>query len=454
MTSSLNSRGARLQPYLVGPPKGGPHVGLGVVAVLAVALLASGVRAQPASIRVLFIGNSLTSSNDLPGMIETLARTSGPRVDCDAVAFPNFSLEDHWNRGDAAKAIARGGWNTVILQQGPSALPESQVLLREYTRKFDAEIRRVGARTALYMVWPSAARRGDFDGVKTSYETAARDVGGLFLPVGEAWRAVWRRDAAHRAVRSRQLSPVARGHVSGCARHLSAPHGQAGADDAAAVRDIIRPNGRIAAGSGRGERSTVTAALATVFADVRFALRGLAKHRAFAATAVLSLALGIGVNTGIFTVLRALLLEPLPYKDADRLVILWNRSPGLNIAEDWFSTAQYFDIKQGSSAFDDVAIAIGANYNLAGDGANPERIGCIRISSNLLPMLGAGVAAGRLFDPEEDVPGRSGTAILSYGTWTRRYGRDPSASVARFGSTTSPIRSSASWAPVSACRAK
>src|SRR5688500_14029936 len=113
-----------------------------IVAVLAAALGCS-VRAQPASIRVLFIGNSLTSSNDLPGMIETLARTSGgPRVDCDAVAFPNFSLEDHWNRGDAGKAIARGGWNTIILQQGPSALPESQVLLREYTRKFDAEMRR------------------------------------------------------------------------------------------------------------------------------------------------------------------------------------------------------------------------------------------------------------------------------------------------------------------------
>ena len=167
--------------------------------------------------------------------------------------------------------------------------------------------------------------------------------------------------------------------------------------------------------------------IAAVFADVRVALRGLAKHRAFAATAVLSLALGIGVNTGIFTVLRALLLEPLPYKDADRLVILWNRSPGLNIAEDWFSTAQYFDIKQGASTLEDVAAAIGANYNLAGDGADPERIGCIRISSNLLPMLGAGVVAGRLFEPEEDAPGRSGTAILSHSTWVRRYGGDPSA---------------------------
>jgi len=129
-------------------------------------------------------------------MLETLSRTAdGPRITCESVALPNYSLEDHWNRGDAARAIARGGWHTVILQQGPSALPESQVLLREYTRKFDATIGRGGAQTALYMVWPFSNRRGDFDGVKASYQAAARDVGGLFLPVGEAWRAVWRRDA-------------------------------------------------------------------------------------------------------------------------------------------------------------------------------------------------------------------------------------------------------------------
>jgi hypothetical protein len=155
------------------------------------------VGARPAqTIRVLFIGNSLTSTNDLPGMLEALSRTAGgPRIECESVAFPNYSLEDHWDRGDAAKAIARGGWQTVILQQGPSALPESRVLLRQYARKFDGHIRRTGARTALYMVWPFSSRRGDFDGVRTSYQTAARDVGGLFLPVGEAWRAVWRRDA-------------------------------------------------------------------------------------------------------------------------------------------------------------------------------------------------------------------------------------------------------------------
>ena len=81
-----------------------------------------------------------------------------------------------------------------MLQQGPSALPESQVLLREYTRRFDEDAKRVGARTGLYMVWPSAARRRDFDGVRASYEAAAKDVGGVLFPVGEAWRAAWRRD--------------------------------------------------------------------------------------------------------------------------------------------------------------------------------------------------------------------------------------------------------------------
>jgi hypothetical protein len=74
--------------------------------------------------------------------------------------------------------------------------------------------------------------------------------------------------------------------------------------------------------------------------DVRFAVRGFAKSPGFTLAAVLSLALGIGANTSIFSVINALLLRPLPYRDTDRLVILWNRSPGLNITEDWFFTAQ------------------------------------------------------------------------------------------------------------------
>ncbi len=164
--------------------------------------------------------------------------------------------------------------------------------------------------------------------------------------------------------------------------------------------------------------------MSTLVSDVRHAVRGFLKSPVFTATALLSLTIGIGANAALFSVLNALLLHPLPYSDADRLVILWNRSPGLNIAEDWFSTAQYFDIRAGHSGFEQLSIAIGGNYNLTGDG-EPERVGIIRVSSNLLPMLGARPADGRLFTADDDAPGGTGAAVLGYGTWMRRHGGDP-----------------------------
>ena len=164
--------------------------------------------------------------------------------------------------------------------------------------------------------------------------------------------------------------------------------------------------------------------MSTLAKDVAYAVRMLAKSPGFTLAAILSLAIGIGANTSIFSILDALLLRPLPYKDAGRLVILWNRSPGLNITEDWFSTAQYFDIKTGHHGFEQVAIAIGGNYNLTSRG-EPERVGTIRVSSSLLPMLGQSAVLGRTFSAEEDSPGRPATAVLSYGMWTRHYGADP-----------------------------
>jgi hypothetical protein len=158
--------------------------------------------------------------------------------------------------------------------------------------------------------------------------------------------------------------------------------------------------------------------------DLRYALRSFLKNPAFTCVVILSLAIGIGANTAIFSIANALLLHPLPYKNSNRLVILWNRSPGLGITQDWFSTAQYFDIKSNHSGFDQLAIAIGGNFNLTGQG-DPERVGVIRVSSNLLPMLGAEPIAGRLFPPAEDSPGRASTALLTYGMWTRHYGSDP-----------------------------
>jgi hypothetical protein len=149
---------------------------------------------QPAPLRVLFIGNSLTYANDLPAIVSAIGQAEGHPITCDVVASPDFSLEDHWQRGEARAAIARGGWTTVVLQQGPSALMESRALLVEYTRRFDREIRKSGASTALYMVWPSQQRRGDFAGTSASYGAAARAVGGRLLPVGDAWREAWRLD--------------------------------------------------------------------------------------------------------------------------------------------------------------------------------------------------------------------------------------------------------------------
>ena len=162
----------------------------------------------------------------------------------------------------------------------------------------------------------------------------------------------------------------------------------------------------------------------TLARDLRYALRAFAKSPGFALAAILSLAIGIGANTAIFSITSALLLRPLPYKDADRLVVLWNTSPGLGITQDWFSTAHYFDIRNGHQGFEQVAIAIGGNFNLTGEG-DPERVGVMRVSSSLLPMLGANAAQGRVFTPEEDSVGQPATAVLTYGMWARRFGSDP-----------------------------
>jgi predicted permease len=159
--------------------------------------------------------------------------------------------------------------------------------------------------------------------------------------------------------------------------------------------------------------------------DIRHAIVAFRRTPGFTLAAVLSLAIGVGVNTSIYSVASALLLHPLPYADADRLTILWNRSPGLGITEDWFSTAQYFDIKNNATSFEHVAVAIGGNYNLREDGGEPERIGTVRVSSDLLPMLGVEPVLGRLFVKEDDIVGSPGVAMLGYATWVRRYGSDP-----------------------------
>lgn len=168
---------------------------LALTLILGVAQTPAPPSSTPPTTRVLFVGNSLTLANDLPGLITRIGHADGRRIETETIARANFSLEDHWNQADARRAIARRGWDFVVLQQGPSALPESRTLLVDYVKRFDRVIREAGAKTALYMVWPSAARRGDFPGVSQSYKAAADAVGGLLIPAGDAWRAAWAIDA-------------------------------------------------------------------------------------------------------------------------------------------------------------------------------------------------------------------------------------------------------------------
>lgn len=145
-------------------------------------------------LRLLFIGNSLTYANDLPGLVRQIAVAAGhPAPEVKMVAVGGYSLEDHWQAGTARGALNQR-WDVVVLQQGPSALPESRRNLVEWTGRFDEAIRRGGGRTALYMVWPEGYRPAALRDVALSYAAAAASVDGRLLPVGEAWRAAWQQD--------------------------------------------------------------------------------------------------------------------------------------------------------------------------------------------------------------------------------------------------------------------
>ena len=158
----------------------------------------------------------------------------------------------------------------------------------------------------------------------------------------------------------------------------------------------------------------------TLLQDLGYGWRMLRRNPRFSAVAILSLAIGIGANSAIFSVTNALLLRPLSYKDADRLVILWNRSPGLNVAQDWLSPGEYLDIKTQNHVFDQVAATIDNSFNLTGQWS-PERVEGARVSSSLFPLLGVQTIMGRVFTSEDDEPGRPPVAILSNGFWQRHF---------------------------------
>ncbi len=146
----------------------------------------------PGAVRILFIGNSLTYTNDLPKMVEAIAKAGGDTFFVKTMAHPDWGLQDHWQDDAAPHEIAADKWDVVVMQQGPSSLAESRVDLLYWSAKFGQLAHIHGACPAMYMVWPpNGSVSTTFDAVRDHYAEAADSIDGLFLPAGEAWRTAW-----------------------------------------------------------------------------------------------------------------------------------------------------------------------------------------------------------------------------------------------------------------------
>jgi predicted permease len=158
--------------------------------------------------------------------------------------------------------------------------------------------------------------------------------------------------------------------------------------------------------------------------DIRYGLRMLGKNLGVTFLILFSLAIGIGANTAIFSLIDTLLIKPLPYPHPDRLALLWLRSPGIGILQDWPSPGQYHDIRTQNHVFDQTAILIDDSFALGGM-SRAMKVDAIEASSGFLEMLGAKPLLGRTFLPAEDKPGSGNNVVLTYGFWKDLFGGDP-----------------------------
>ena len=160
--------------------------------------------------------------------------------------------------------------------------------------------------------------------------------------------------------------------------------------------------------------------------DVRHAARRLLRTPAFTIATLLTLALGIGANTAIFSVVDSVLLKPLPYPEPDRLIGLWQTAPGVDIKDLPASIADYVTYREESRTLADVAIWNGTSLNVTGL-AEPERVDGLGATFRLLPMLGVKPIYGRSFVEGDNVEGSPDVVMLGYGYWQRRFGGNPAA---------------------------
>jgi len=163
--------------------------------------------------------------------------------------------------------------------------------------------------------------------------------------------------------------------------------------------------------------------LEALWQDLRYGARMLFKQPGFTAIAALTLGLGIGANITIFSVVNAVLLRPLPYPDADRLVFLWSEAPAQNIRERASAYANVADWREQNKSFEDIAASDPTVVTLTG-AAEPEQVMSVRASANLFPLLGVAPMLGRTFTADEEQQ-QARVVVLSHGLWRRRFGASP-----------------------------
>ena len=158
--------------------------------------------------------------------------------------------------------------------------------------------------------------------------------------------------------------------------------------------------------------------------DVRYGLRQVRRNPAFSAIAIATLALGIGVNTAMFSAVDAVLIRPLPYADADRLVMIWDDDSSQTGSQKFYSTpAEWQEWRRHNTVFTDIAATQPGQATLSGDG-EPEELPARKVTGNLWTVLGAQPLLGRVFTEDEDARGVR-VAVISHGLWQRRFGGSP-----------------------------
>ncbi len=139
--------------------------------------------------KILFVGNSLTYTNDLPSLVEQEAKSRGVKVRTLTLAYPNYAIIDHWNDGEVQKYIKSEKYDYVIVQQGPSSQNEGRRMLIEDGGKLSKLCDQSGAKLVYFMVWPSQSYYNTFDGVIKNHQDAAKENNAILCPVGVAWKA-------------------------------------------------------------------------------------------------------------------------------------------------------------------------------------------------------------------------------------------------------------------------